>query len=91
RAVSGQDLGSTVATCRAAVMVNVVGGDAPGSLDAARHVPGVAVHDYGKAWRPGRKLGHVTAVAHDDDGVAALQVRAWDSARAYGTTSREMA
>jgi 5-(carboxyamino)imidazole ribonucleotide synthase len=90
RAVSGQTLGSTAATCAAAVMVNVVGADTPGSLDAARHVEGVMVHDYGKSWRPGRKLGHVTVVARDGDDLTSLHVRAWDSARAYGTTTREM-
>ena len=89
RAVSGQSLGSAAATCDGAVMVNVVGADAPGSLDAARQVPGVVVHDYGKSWRPGRKLGHVTAVARKGEDLTALHVRAWDSARAYGTTTRE--
>lgn len=89
RAVSGQALGETAATCRSAVMVNVVGADAPGSLSAARGVEGVVVHDYGKAWRPGRKLGHVTVVANDTD-LSTLRVRAWESARAYGTTTREM-
>jgi 5-(carboxyamino)imidazole ribonucleotide synthase len=86
RAVSGQGLGAVDATCRAAVMVNVVGAPTPGSLDDARHVPGVHVHDYGKAWRPGRKLGHVTAVGDD---IATLHVRTWESARAYGTTAQE--
>jgi 5-(carboxyamino)imidazole ribonucleotide synthase len=86
RAVSGQELGAVDATCRAAVMVNVVGGATPGSLEDARHVPGVHVHDYGKAWRPGRKLGHVTAVGDD---IATLHVRTWESARAYGTTAQE--
>lgn len=85
-AVSGQALGPTDATCAAAVMVNVVGAATPGSLEDARHVDGVHVHDYGKEWRPGRKLGHVTAVGNDPD---ALHVRAWNSARAYGTTTRE--
>lgn len=92
RAVSGQDLGSSEPRCAAAVMVNVVGADTPGSLAAARAVEGVAVHDYGKAWRPGRKLGHVTALAPlggDDDAVTRAHVRAWRSARAYGTTARE--
>jgi 5-(carboxyamino)imidazole ribonucleotide synthase len=49
----------------AAVMVNVVGADAPGSIAAAQGVPGAHVHDYGKSWRPGRKLGHVTVVGDD--------------------------
>jgi 5-(carboxyamino)imidazole ribonucleotide synthase len=86
RAVSGQDLGPTSPVCAAAVMVNVVGAEVPGSLDAARHVEGVHVHDYGKSWRPGRKLGHVTAVGDD---IESLHVRAWQSARAYGTNTQE--
>ena len=86
RAVSGRELGSSDPLAPCAVMVNVVGGDAPGSLDDAQLVEGVAVHDYGKAWRPGRKLGHVTSVGDD---AHAVHVRAWTSARAYGTSARE--
>ena len=59
-------------------MVNVVGADEPGSLDAARAIDEVFVHDYGKSWRPGRKLGHVTALG---DEPTSAHVRAWDSAR----------
>jgi phosphoribosylaminoimidazole carboxylase (NCAIR synthetase) len=44
------------------------------------------VHDYGKSWRPGRKLGHVTVLG-DDAQVA--HVTAWKSARAYGTRTQE--
>ena len=62
------------------------GGAAPTSPQAARAVPGVAVHDYGKAWRPGRKLGHVTALAAD---AASAHVTAWRGAVAYGTRTRE--
>ena len=86
RAVSGQDLGPTTSLFRAAVMVNVVGAEQPGSLDAARQIEGVNVHDYGKTWHCGRKLGHVTAVGDDID---ALHVRAWRSAQAYGTQTQE--
>jgi 5-(carboxyamino)imidazole ribonucleotide synthase len=86
RAVSGQSLGATTPTHGAAVMVNVVGADRPGSLDAARAVPRAFVHDYGKEWRPGRKLGHVTVVGDD---VTLAHVTAWKSALAYGTTTRE--
>jgi 5-(carboxyamino)imidazole ribonucleotide synthase len=86
RAVSGEPLGPTTPTCDVAVMVNVVGGNQPSSLEAARGVTDVHVHDYGKSWRPGRKLGHVTALG-DDEG--ATHVRAWESARAYGTRTRE--
>jgi 5-(carboxyamino)imidazole ribonucleotide synthase len=86
RCVSGLPLGPVEETSPYAVMVNVVGALAPGSLDAARHVEGVFVHDYGKAWRPGRKLGHVTALGEDPH---EPHVRAWESARAYGTVTRE--
>lgn len=86
RAVSGQPLGPSRPVCAAAAMVNVVGGDTPGSLAAATAVKGVHVHDYGKDWRPGRKLGHVTAVGDQLDDV---NVKAWSSARAYGTSTQE--
>jgi 5-(carboxyamino)imidazole ribonucleotide synthase len=85
-AVSGQPLGPTTPLVEAAVMVNVVGADQPGSLEAAQAVAGAHVHDYGKSWRPGRKLGHVTVVGDDP---AALRVTAWKSAHAYGTQSQE--
>ena len=85
-AVSGRALGSTEPLVAAAVMVNVVGADEPGSIDRASQVPGAHVHDYGKSWRSGRKLGHVTVVGDD---AAAAHVRAWESARAYGTGTRE--
>jgi 5-(carboxyamino)imidazole ribonucleotide synthase len=86
RCVSGLPLGPVEETSPYAVMVNVVGAFAPGSLDAAREVEGVYVHDYGKSWRPGRKLGHVTALGDEPRGP---HVRAWESARAYGTVTRE--
>ena len=86
RAVSGQPLGSTSPVAGAAVMVNVVGASEPGSIAAASAVPGAHVHDYGKAWRPRRKLGHVTVVGPD---AGAAHVTAWESARAYGTGTRE--
>jgi 5-(carboxyamino)imidazole ribonucleotide synthase len=85
-AVSGRDLGSTEPTVSAAVMVNVVGADEPGSIERAGAVAGAHVHDYGKSWRPDRKLGHVTVVGDD---AHAAHVTAWESARAYGTGTRE--
>jgi 5-(carboxyamino)imidazole ribonucleotide synthase len=85
-AVSGRDLGSTDPTVASAVMVNVVGAEAPGSIERAVAVQGAHVHDYGKSWRAGRKLGHVTVVGDD---AAAAHVTAWESARAYGTGTRE--
>lgn len=85
-AVSGATLGPSTAIVRAAAMVNVVGAETPGSIEAAAQVPGAHVHDYGKSWRPGRKLGHVTVVGDD---LAAAHVTAWKSARAYGTSTQE--
>jgi 5-(carboxyamino)imidazole ribonucleotide synthase len=35
--------------------------------DAVLAIPGAHLHDYGKSPRRGRKLGHVTVVAADDD------------------------
>ncbi len=86
RAVSGQPLGDVDVLTPSAVMVNVVGAEQPGSLEAARAVADTFVHDYGKSWRPGRKLGHVTALG---DEAASAHVRAWSSARAYGTVTQE--
>ena len=65
RAVSGSAARRRRVARPCAVMVNVVGADAPGSLDAARAVADIFVHDYGKSWRPGRKLGHVTALGDE--------------------------
>jgi 5-(carboxyamino)imidazole ribonucleotide synthase len=85
-AVSGRALGSTEPIVTSAVMVNVVGAEEPGSIESAKAIAGAHVHDYGKAWRPGRKLGHVTVVGDD---TRAAHVTAWESARAYGTRTRE--
>ena len=69
---------------RHAVMVNVVGseaGDPTDRLAAALLVDDVHVHLYGKSWRPGRKLGHVTALADDVD---VARQRAHAAVRALG-------
>jgi len=87
RCVSGQSLGDVTPLTKYAVMVNVVGAAEPGSLDAARAVGDTFVHDYSKSWRPGRKLGHVTALGDEPTGP---HVRAWTSARAYGTMTQEI-
>lgn len=68
RAVLGLPLGSTRMIAPAAAMVNLLGtgpGDGnPSDLDAALAVEGASVHLYGKPNSgPGRKMGHVTAVA----------------------------
>jgi 5-(carboxyamino)imidazole ribonucleotide synthase len=69
RAVLDLPLGAPVMTAEHAVMLNVLGGDDPDLHTRLVHVmaadPGVKVHLYGKAVRPGRKVGHVTAVGDD--------------------------
>ena len=69
RAVLDLPLGSTEPTAPYTVMVNVLGGDDPDVYSRYIHVmahdPAVKVHLYGKEPRPGRKLGHVTALGSD--------------------------
>jgi len=81
RAVLDLPLGSTTSTARAAVMVNVLGGDDQDLYSRFVHVmaadPGVRVHLYGKRVRPGRKVGHVTVTGTD---VEQLRDRAWRAA-----------
>ena len=64
RAVLGWPLGETDAIGYSA-MVNCIG-TLP-SAEAICAVPGAHFHDYGKAPRPARKLGHVTVTAPDPD------------------------
>lgn len=63
RAVLDLPLGQATPTAAATVMVNLIGGrQAPGPqalAQAMAHDPQARIHLYGKAWRPGRKLGHV--------------------------------
>lgn len=59
RAVLGLPLGATEAVADSA-MVNLIGGAPP--RDALAAFPGAHLHLYGKAPRPGRKIGHVTLV-----------------------------
>jgi 5-(carboxyamino)imidazole ribonucleotide synthase len=74
RAVLDLPLGATGVHAPAAVMVNVLGGPADGDL-AARYpaaleaFPEAKYHFYGKAPRPGRKIGHVTVIGDDVDDV----------------------
>jgi 5-(carboxyamino)imidazole ribonucleotide synthase len=72
RAILDWPLGATDLVAPAAVMVNILGrsGDSvapePAGLRAALAVPGAHVHLYGKRRsRPGRKMGHVTALGPD--------------------------
>ncbi|MGE0787377.1 MAG: 5-(carboxyamino)imidazole ribonucleotide synthase [Sandaracinaceae bacterium] len=62
RAISGAPLGSCAARGQSA-MINLIG-ETP-SLEAIQRVAGAHLHLYGKAPRPGRKLGHVTVTAPD--------------------------
>lgn len=84
RAVTGRPLEPVRVTARCAVMVNLVGADVPPQWAAP--TAGVYVHDYHKAWRPGRKLGHVTATGDD---AQEARVRAWTSARRLGAPGEE--
>lgn len=65
RGILDWPLGVTSLTAPAVATVNVLGGmshtDPSGRLPAALAVEGAHIHLYGKAHRPGRKLGHVTA------------------------------
>jgi 5-(carboxyamino)imidazole ribonucleotide synthase len=71
RAVLDYPLGSTAAVAPATCMVNVLGGEPGGmSFDERLHhlfaaEPAAKVHLYGKAVRPGRKIGHVTVIGDD--------------------------
>jgi 5-(carboxyamino)imidazole ribonucleotide synthase len=89
RAVLDYPLGSTAMTAPVAVMANVLGGAAAAadwtgpSVDERvhhlmAHWPDVKLHWYGKAQRPGRKLGHVTALGQD---LAEVRARAAAAAR----------
>ncbi len=75
RAVTGMPLGSTEVhgVCG---MVNVIGQEP--DVGRLREIPDVHVHMYGKTPAPRRKLGHITVVAADLEGVrsAVAKVRA---------------
>jgi 5-(carboxyamino)imidazole ribonucleotide synthase len=73
RAVLDYPLGSTAPTAPVVVMANLLGGPddvTPSAIDERLHHclarwPDVKVHLYGKGFRPGRKVGHVTALGTD--------------------------
>jgi 5-(carboxyamino)imidazole ribonucleotide synthase len=74
RAVLDYPLGDTTPTAPVAVMANILGGDPlpEMSLDERLHhlfarFPDAKAHLYGKAERPGRKIGHVTVLGSDLD------------------------
>jgi len=80
RAVLDLPLGDPRMAAPRAAMANVFGGTCPDIYSRYGHVmaadPGVKVHLYGKQVRPGRKIGHVTAVGQDAAQVRARAVRA---------------
>jgi 5-(carboxyamino)imidazole ribonucleotide synthase len=72
RAVLDYPLGVTAQTAPVVVMANVLGGPAdtePALDERVHHLmarwPDVKIHLYGKDFRPGRKVGHVTALGDD--------------------------
>jgi 5-(carboxyamino)imidazole ribonucleotide synthase len=71
RAVLNLPLGTTTPVAPAVVMVNVLGGTDPDLRSRLTHVmaadPGIKVQLYGKTVRPGRKVGHVTALGPDPE------------------------
>ncbi|MCW2917525.1 MAG: phosphoribosylaminoimidazole carboxylase [Actinomycetia bacterium] len=73
RAVLDLPLGTTTPTAPYVVMANVLGGTDPDVYSRYIHVmahdPAIKVHFYGKGVRPGRKIGHVTALGDDLDEV----------------------
>jgi 5-(carboxyamino)imidazole ribonucleotide synthase len=64
RAVTAMPLGETTMTSHS-VMFNWIG-KMP-DLERAMKIPGLHWHDYGKAPRPGRKIGHATLTAASED------------------------
>jgi len=82
RAVLDYPLGATGLTAPVVVMANVLGGEGDPDLDRRLHLlmgrdPAIKVHLYGKDVRPGRKIGHVTALGDD---VAETRQRAREGA-----------
>ena len=80
RAVLDWPLGATTLRSAAAT-VNLIGGsdtvEVAGRLPLALGIRGAHVHLYGKAARPGRKLGHVTALgASTEDALGTAQAAA---------------
>jgi 5-(carboxyamino)imidazole ribonucleotide synthase len=86
RAVLDLPLGASGAVAPQVVMANVLGGADPRVYSRYTHVmaadPGLKVHLYGKAVRPGRKIGHVTVLG---DNVGELRARAGRAARYLAT------
>jgi 5-(carboxyamino)imidazole ribonucleotide synthase len=90
RAVLNWPLGTPVATAPWVVMANVLGGDDPDLHGKLNHVlaadPALKVQLYGKPVRPGRKVGHVTALGSD---LSDVRDRARRAARYLATGTEE--
>ncbi|HEY3736109.1 MAG TPA: 5-(carboxyamino)imidazole ribonucleotide synthase [Jatrophihabitans sp.] len=86
RAVLDYPLGVTTMTAPVVVMANLLGGPddvVPKRIDERIHHcmarwPDVKIHLYGKGLRPGRKVGHVTALGTDLEDVRARATAAAD-------------
>lgn len=69
RAVLDLPLGSTALNAEWAVMANLLGGQSSDLYRPYLHLfardPNLKVHNYAKEVRPGRKIGHVTAIGDD--------------------------
>jgi 5-(carboxyamino)imidazole ribonucleotide synthase len=74
RAICGLSLGATES--QPTVMLNCIGTMPPESETAG--FPGLFRHDYGKAPRPGRKVGHLTFPAGEAEAIAEWQRRLGD-------------
>lgn len=74
-AMQGKPLGDTAST--PTVMLNCIG--TMPSLEETSRFPNLFRHDYGKAPRPGRKVGHLTFPASDAEGIAYWQRRLEDA------------
>ncbi|WP_279575676.1 5-(carboxyamino)imidazole ribonucleotide synthase [Actinomadura barringtoniae] len=92
RAVLDLPLGDTRPTAPYVVMANVLGGDDPDLyaryIHVMAHDPAVKINMYGKDVRPGRKIGHVTALGDDLDEVRERARHAADYLR-YGPQTKE--
>src|SRR4029077_1599823 len=89
RAVLDMPLGATEPAAPQVVMANVLGGDGGDLYARLHHVlggdPPLRVHLYGKPSRPGRKIGHVTALGTNlaelrDRAMTAADYLRWGSA-----------
>ncbi len=90
RAVLNLPLGAPTLTAPCVALANVLGADDPDLQGKLGHVlaadPALKIQLYGKPVRPGRKVGHVTAL---DDDMTSARDRATRAARYLATGSEE--